>query len=133
MSFQSVYEMQIDSAEFIFEAVQDLHRYVLEVQQEELVPRKRTRTFTKLPRTAKIRFEENLAIFNQMRRCSELLFTPLSFTKLLWEMPSNTMKLVRKIPAFHSDRFLSRTNCALIIPYQPNPNQSEPSTGNWTC
>jgi sensor histidine kinase YesM len=122
-----VYEDADRSAEFILK-LSKIYRYVLEVQQEELVPLEKELDFARnYLELQKIRFEENLVFSIKVNAAQNFYLPPLSLQLLLENAikhneASQENPLFIRIDFKQDELWISNT-------YQPKSNQSEPSTG----
>jgi sensor histidine kinase YesM len=122
-----VYEDADRSAEFILK-LSKIYRYVLEVQQEELVSLEKELDFARnYLELQKIRFEENLVFSINITACTGFYLPPLSLQLLLENAikhneASQDNPLFIRIDFKQDELWISNT-------YQPKSNQSEPSTG----
>lgn len=92
-----VYDDADRSAAFI-QKLSKIYRYVLDVQQEELVDLDRELDFAKnYLELQKIRFEENLNFKLEVPNCKGYFFYLLFHCSFCWKMPSSTISLLRKI------------------------------------
>ncbi|MDG1276209.1 MAG: sensor histidine kinase [Algoriphagus sp.] len=122
-----VYEDADRSAAFILK-LSKIYRYVLEVQQEELVALEKELDFAKnYLELQKIRFEENL-IYNIKATGTEPLFLPPLSLQLLLENAIKHNEASQENPLFiqiireGNELWISNT-------FQPKKNLNEPSTG----
>lgn len=122
-----VYEDADKSAAFI-QKLSKIYRYVLEVQQEELVELKKELDFAKnFLELQKIRFEDNLNFSVKVPDPKGLLLPPLSLQLLLenaikHNIASHDNPLFILILQKGDELWVSNT-------YQPKSSQTEPSTG----
>ncbi len=122
-----VYEDADKSAAFI-QKLSRIYRYVLEVQQEELVELRREMDFAKnYLDLQKIRFEENLNFSIDLSPCSDCYLPPLSLQLLLenaikHNVASEEEPLFISIQMKEDALWVSNT-------FQPKTSQNEPSTG----
>jgi sensor histidine kinase YesM len=122
-----VYEDADKSAAFI-QKLSKIYRYVLEVQQEELVDLERELEFARnYLELQKIRFEENLSFKIDVPECRGCFLPPLSLQLLL----ENAIK--HNIASQDNPLFihiLQRGDELWVInTFQPKTSQNEPSTG----
>ena len=122
-----VYEDADRSAEFILK-LSKIYRYVLEVQQEELVALEKELDFARnYLELQKIRFEENLVFSINVAFKTRFYLPPLSLQLLLENAikhneASQENPLFIRIDLKEEELWISNT-------YQPKSHQSEPSTG----
>lgn len=122
-----VYEDADKSAAFI-QKLSKIYRYVLEVQQEELVELERELDFAKnYLELQKIRFEENLTFSIGVTNCKGCFLPPLSLQLLLENAikhneSSQDNPLLIHILQKGNELWVSNT-------FQPKTSQNEPSTG----
>lgn len=122
-----VYEDADRSAAFI-QKLSKIYRYVLDVQQEDLVNLRQELDFAQnYLELQKIRFEENLNYSIQVPECKDCLLPPLSLQLLLENAIKHNI-VSQDYPLFISilqkgdELWVSNT-------YQPKTSQTEPSTG----
>jgi sensor histidine kinase YesM len=122
-----VYEDADKSAAFI-QKLSKIYRYVLEVQQEELVSLRQELDFAKnYLELQKIRFEENLNFKVEVPDCEGCFLPPLSLQLLLenaikHNIASQENPLFISILQKGKELWVSNT-------FQPKTSQNEPSTG----
>ncbi|GAB2495369.1 sensor histidine kinase [Algoriphagus taiwanensis] len=122
-----VYEDADRSAAFI-QKLSKIYRYVLDVQQEELVELDRELDFARnFLELQKIRFEENLNFSVEVTQSKGFYLPPLSLQLLLenaikHNIASQENPLFISILQKENELWVSNT-------YQPKTSQSEPSTG----
>ncbi len=121
-----VYEDADRSAAFI-QNLSKIYRYVLDVQQEELVELDRELEFARnFLALQKIRFEENLSFSIDVPNCKGCYLPPLSLQLLL----ENAIK--HNIASQENPLFISITQKGdelwVSNTYQPKTSQTEPST-----
>ena len=122
-----VYEDADRSAAFI-QKLSKIYRYVLEVQQEELVELERELEFAQnYLALQKIRFEENLNFKVEVHNCKGCFLPPLSLQLLLenaikHNIASQENPLFISILQKGNELWVSNT-------FQPKTSQNEPSTG----
>lgn len=122
-----VYEDADKSASFI-QKLSKIYRYVLDVQQEELVGLDRELEFAKnYLDLQKIRFEENLSFSIAVPNCEDCFLPPLSLQLLLenaikHNIASQDHPLFIQILQKENELLVSNT-------FQPKSSQNEPSTG----
>lgn len=122
-----VYEDPDKSASFI-QKLSKIYRYVLEVQQEELVELDRELEFAKnYLELQKIRFEENLSYSIDVPNCKGCFLPPLSLQLLLenaikHNIASQENPLFISILQKENELWVSNT-------FQPKTSTNEPSTG----
>ncbi len=122
-----VYEDADRSAAFI-QKLSKIYRYVLEVQQEELVELNRELDFAKnFLELQKIRFEENLNYKVDVTHCKDCFLPPLSLQLLLenaikHNIASQENPLLISILQKGEELWVSNT-------FRPKTSQNEPSTG----
>ncbi|MDX5340600.1 MAG: histidine kinase [Cyclobacteriaceae bacterium] len=122
-----VYE-DADKSAFFIQKLSKIYRYVLDVQQEELVELDRELEFAKnYLELQKIRFEENLSFSISVPDSKEHFLPPLSLQLLLenaikHNIASQDNPLFIQILQKENELWISNS-------YQPKSSQSEPSTG----
>jgi sensor histidine kinase YesM len=122
-----VYEDADRSAAFILK-LSKIYRYVLEVQQEELVALEKELDFAKnYLELQKIRFEENL-IYNIKAAGAEPLFLPPLSLQLLLENAIKHNEASQENPLF-IQIIRERNELWITNTFQPKKNLNEPSTG----
>ncbi len=122
-----VYEDADKSAEFI-QKLSKIYRYVLEVQQEELVPLEKELGFAKnYLELQKLRFEDSLAYSIKVTDEESRQIPPLSL-QLLLENAIKHNEASRNNPLF-IEIFIDENDLIVSNTYQPKRVQHEESTG----